>query len=44
MIVLSSSLQPPQQAEAKKTKEAEGDKHVSMTSGQPFFIGSVQYT
>ncbi len=37
MIVLSSSLQPPQQAGAKQTKEAEADKNVSVTNDQPLF-------
>ena len=40
IIVLSSSLQTPQQPGAKQTKEAEEDKNVSVTNGQPFvFIG-----
>jgi hypothetical protein len=40
IIVLSSSLHTPQQPGAKQTKEAEEDKNVSMTNGQPFvFIG-----
>ncbi len=37
MIVFSSSLQPPQQAGANQTKEAEEDKNVSVTNGQPLF-------